>query len=149
MLVEEKTMITASDFYTASDTSITCTVCNTANRLYGQRIGAFLWCPVLWPFQEDRPIPTRPTQSCALDGGVIGCHQCITSHSANSPVSSDMRPTPMALSRIHTIKNLHHFPQVRSPQLHSAFTLRIVSSFVLGMFQPYRRWEFQPSYNYG
>ena len=33
---------------------------SAANRLHGQRSGAFLWRPVLRPFQEDRPIPARP-----------------------------------------------------------------------------------------
>ena len=31
-----------------------------ANRLHGQRTGAFSWSPVLRPFQEDQPIPARP-----------------------------------------------------------------------------------------
>ena len=33
---------------------------SVANRLHGQRSGAFAWRPLLRPFHEDRPIPTRP-----------------------------------------------------------------------------------------
>ena len=33
---------------------------SVANQLHGQRTGAFSWRPVLRPFQEDIPIPTRP-----------------------------------------------------------------------------------------
>ena len=45
--------------------------------------------------------PGRPTNSGStlpraahLDGGVIGCHQCITSHSGGAPTSPDMQPAP-------------------------------------------------------
>ena len=33
---------------------------SVANRLHGQRTGAFSWLPVLRSFQDDRPIPARP-----------------------------------------------------------------------------------------
>ena len=77
---------------------------SVANRLNGRRTGAFSWRPVLRPCQENRPIPTRPNPELRtwmavwsgvisvspgwrcdrvwsvyhLDGGVIGCDQCIT-----------------------------------------------------------------------
>ena len=61
-----------------------------------------------------KAFPGRPTNSDSilprtvhLDGGVIVCYQCITSHKGNAPASLDMRPTPMALSRMHTIHHLH------------------------------------------
>ena len=48
-----------------------------------------------------KAFPGRPTNSGStlpraahLDGGVFGCHQCITSHSGNAPASPDMRPNP-------------------------------------------------------
>ena len=44
----------------------------------------------------------RPTNSGSnllraahLEGGGIGCHQCITSNSGSAPASPDMRPTPL------------------------------------------------------
>ena len=42
-----------------------------------------------------------------------------------------------------------HLSSDCSPQQRSAFTLRIVPSFVLGMLYLYWRWEFQPSNNHG
>ena len=48
-----------------------------------------------------KAFPRRPTNSGSTlpsaahqDGGVIGCHQCITSHSGNATVSPDMRTAP-------------------------------------------------------
>ena len=35
-----------------------------------------------------------------LDGGVIECHKCTTSHSGSASTSLDMRLTPLALSRM-------------------------------------------------
>ena len=61
----------------------------------------------------------RPTNSDStlhrathIEGGVIGCHQCITSHSESSPASPDMRPTPTALSRMHAIHHIHPCPHL-------------------------------------
>ena len=60
-----------------------------------------------------KAFPGRPTNSDStlprvahLDGGVIGNHHCIISHSGNATASPDMRPTP-AFSRLHTIHHLH------------------------------------------
>ena len=44
------------------------------------------------------------------DGSVIGCHQCITSHSGSVPASPDIRATLLALSHMHTIHHLHPCP---------------------------------------
>ena len=48
-----------------------------------------------------KAFPGRPTNSGStlprvenLEGGVIGCHRCITSHSESSPASPNMRPNP-------------------------------------------------------
>ena len=52
----------------------------TTNRsllLVASRAKAFPMFPVLRP------------------SGVIGCHQCITSHSGNAPASPDIQPTPL------------------------------------------------------
>ena len=49
----------------------------------------------------------RPTNSGStipravhIEGSVIGCHWCITSHWRCAPSSLDMRPTHLALSRM-------------------------------------------------
>ena len=67
---------------------------SAANRLPGQRTGAFSWRPVLRPFQEDRPIPTRPypeQRTCMMvRSGVISV---FISHSGNAQASTDMRST--------------------------------------------------------
>ena len=44
-----------------------------------------------------------------MDGGVIGYHYCITSQSGCAPAGPDIRPTPLALSRMHTILHIHPF----------------------------------------
>ena len=64
-----------------------------------------------------KAFPRRPTNSGStlpkaahLDGGVIACHQCITSHLGCAPASPDMRPNPWALSHMHAIHHLHPCP---------------------------------------
>ena len=48
-----------------------------------------------------KALPGTPTNSGSTllraahrDGGVIACHQCITSHTGSAPASPDMRPNP-------------------------------------------------------
>ena len=45
-----------------------------------------------------------------LDGAVIRCHQRITSHTGSVTASLDVRPTPLALFRLHTIHQRHPCP---------------------------------------
>ena len=46
------------------------------------------------------------TRASHLDGGVIGNHQFITSHTGSAPASSYRRPTPLALSHMHPIPSI-------------------------------------------
>ena len=50
------------------------------------------------------------SRDAQMDGGVIGCHQCITSHSGNAPASHDMRPTsPGFVHHLHPCPHpIHH-----------------------------------------
>ena len=67
---------------------------SAANRLHGQRTWTFSWRPVLRPFQQDRPIPTRPyPEQRTWTAASSKWNQCITSHSGNALTSPDMRPT--------------------------------------------------------
>ena len=67
--------------------------------------------------------PGRPTNSDTTlrraaqpEGGAIRCRYCIAAHSRSAPASPDMRPTPLALSRMLTVLRLHpcHHPAYHS-----------------------------------
>ena len=97
---------------------------------------------------DDKPVPSstsrvkafpgRPTnygstlpRAAYLDGGVIQSHQCITSHLGSTPASPDMRPTHLALPRMHAIHHLHpcrHPTQHHSHDQLLACTNRLTSS---------------------
>ena len=77
--------------------------------------------------------PGRPTNSGStlpgavyLDGGMIGSHRCITWHSGSAPASPDMRPTPTALSHIHTV---HHPTPISTTNYSHAPTVASSSAF--------------------
>ena len=64
-----------------------------------------------------KAFPGRPTNSDStlhraahLDDGVIGCHQCITSHTVSAPASPTCDHPPLALSRMPTVHHLHPCP---------------------------------------
>ena len=87
-----------------------------------------------------KAIPGRPTNSdttlprtAHLDSGVIGCHQCITSHSGSVPAFPDMRPTPLTLSRMNAIHYLHPCPKKKYSILPSLTDL-FNSSLASGIF---------------
>ena len=59
----------------------------------------------------------RPTNSGSslpraahLDGGVIGCHRCITSNSGNAPASHDISTTPLGF-----VPHAYHTPSPSMP----------------------------------
>ena len=65
--------------------------------------------------------------------GVIWCHQCITSHSGSAPASPNMRPTSLALSRMHAIHHLrpcpHPFPPWQTTHVHKLWLTRPPSTY--------------------
>ena len=63
-------------------------------------------CVNVFPGRLSNSSSTQPI-AAHLHDGEIGCHQCIILHSGNDPASPDMRPTPVALSRMRTIHHLH------------------------------------------
>ena len=72
---------------------------SAANRLRGQRTGAFLWRPVLRPLQEARPIPARfYPELCTWMVVRSGVISVFTSHTGNAPASPNMRPAPWLCS---------------------------------------------------
>ena len=74
----------------------------TTNRshLVASRVKGFPGSPI----NSESTLP----RTAHLDSGVIGCHQCIASHSGNFQASPDMRPTPLTSSRIHAPHPTHH-----------------------------------------
>ena len=84
---------------------------SAANRLHRQRTEAFSWRHVLRHFLEDRPIPALPYPELRTWTEVrSGAISVFTSCSGNAPASPDMRPTPLALSRMLTDHHLHPYP---------------------------------------
>ena len=83
-----------------------------ANRLHGQRTWAFSWRPVLG-------ISGRPTNSgstlprtAQLDGGAIGCNQCIPHTLWKCSGNSRHTTNHLALSRMLIKHQLHPFPHL-------------------------------------
>ena len=66
---------------------------SAANRLHGQRTGAFSWRPVLGLSRRPTNSGSTLPRTAHLDGGTIGCNQCIPTHSGNAPASPDIQPT--------------------------------------------------------
>ena len=83
---------------------------SAANRLHGQRTGAFSWRPVLGLFRKTDQFRLEPTQNCApgwwcdLESSVyhlaLEMYSGIFRHAIN----------PLALSRMHTKHQLHPCP---------------------------------------
>ena len=69
------------------------------NLLVESRVKAF-------PGRQTNSGSTQP-RAVHLEGGEIGCHQCVTSHSGSAPASLDMRQTSSGF-----------VPHACQPQLH-------------------------------
>ena len=59
-------------------------------------------------------LPRRPTnfgstipRAAHQEGGLVGSHQCITSHSVIALTSPNLRPAPLSSSRMHSMHLLH------------------------------------------
>ena len=80
---------------------------SAAYQLNGQWTGAISWRAVLRPSRKTYQFRLDPTQSCA-PGGRCNRMSSVYHHAlGNSPVSPDMRPTPLALTHMHNINHLH------------------------------------------
>ena len=83
---------------------------SAANRLHGQRTGAFSWRPVLGLFRKTVQFRLDPTQNCApgwwCDRESPVYHLALKMYSGIFWHATN----PLALSRMHTKHLLHHCP---------------------------------------